>query len=404
MVTGLGVLSSLGFSLEEVVSALQYGCSGLVFMPEMQELGFKCNIYGPVKSWNSENLDKRAKQTMSTVALYALGTAKKAINDAGFELSQLQNERTCVFVGTSFGGINELFKIEHCVKKLKKPTRAGLTGIVKVMNSTASANLATYFGIKGRTGSISSSFASGIDNIGHGYELIKFGLQDVCISGSSEGDCWKQLGVYFDNWKGMPMSFNNQPAKACRPYDRDRQGFVMSCGAGILILEALDHARKRGAKIYAEIVGFGSANDGDDMFRPNGKGLKRAICQALTSNSNFSINFVDYINTHGTGTSLGDRVEVKTIKDVFGSVAPLISSTKGLTGHGLGAAGAQEAVYTLLMLRDDFVVPTTNLENIAPDCNGVPHVQIVEEKSLSTAMSFNVGLGGTASCIVFKKI
>ncbi len=288
--------------------------------------------------------------------------------------------------------------------KEKKPSRAGMTGTVKVMNSTAAGNLAAYLGVQGRTYSLSSSFALGTDNIGLSYELIKFGLIDVCICGAAEEDCWKQLGAYFDNWDGMPKDWNDRPTEACRPYDRDRQGFVMSSGAGILILEALEHARERGARIYGEIVGYGSANDGADLFRPTGTGLKRAVRQALIAAAERDINDIDYINTHGTGTALGDRVEVEVIKKVFGNSVPVISSTKGLTGHGLGAAGAQEAVYTLLMLSNNFIAPTVNLENIAPECAGIPHVQSILEREFNTAMSFSVGLGGTNSCIIFKTI
>jgi 3-oxoacyl-[acyl-carrier-protein] synthase-1 len=404
VVTGLGIVSSIGNSLEEVLTSLRHSFSGLVSMPEMQEFGLKCCVYGPVKGWDPSSLGKQAKQTMSTIAQYAMGAALEALKDAGLKPEQLRNERTGISVGTAFGGIDEVFRMEQFTVMQKKPSRAGMTGIVKIMNSTASGNLGAYLGIRGRIYSLSSSFASGTDNIGHAYELIKYGLQDVCICGSAEEDCWKQLGGYFDNWDGMPKSWNDRPTQACRPYDRDRQGFIMSAGAGILILEALAHAQRRGARIYAEIIGYGSANDGADLFRPTGKGLKRAISQALMAASKQGINKIDYINTHGTGTTLGDRVEVEVIKEVFGNTASPVSSTKGLAGHGMGATGAQEAVYTLLMLSDNFIAPTVNLEKVAPECAGIPHVQSILEGDFSTAMSFNVGLGGTNSCIIFHKI
>lgn len=404
VVTGLGIVSSIGNQANDVLTSLVQSRSGLMFMPELCNLGLKCCVYGPVKDWNSSGPDKRARQTMSTVAQYVTMAALEALQCAGLEVDQLRNERTGIVVGTSFGGINEVFRIEELVLKRKRPSRAGVTGIVKIMNSTASGNLAAYLGIEGRVYSLSSSFAAGTDNIGHAYELIKYGLQDVCICGSAEEDCWKQLGGYFDNWDGMPKSWNDSPTAACRPYDRNRQGFVMSSGAGILTIEALEHAQRRGANIYAEIVGFGSANDGADMFRPSGIGLKRSMQQALSSASMCGVARVDYINGHGTGTPLGDRIEVQAIKDVFGNSAPLLSSTKGLTGHGMGATGAQEAVYVLLMLHHSFIAPTVNLQNIAEECSGVPHVQSLEERELRTVMNINVGLGGASSALVFRRV
>jgi 3-oxoacyl-[acyl-carrier-protein] synthase-1 len=404
MVTGLGILSSIGNHIDDVLAALINSYSGLEFMSELQDLGLKCRVYGPVKGWNSGKLGKRATQTMSTVAQYATVAALDALQDAGLEPKRLQNERTGIVVGTAFGGVSEVFPIEELVLRRKSPSRAGMTGVVKIMNSTASGNLAAYLGVKGHTLSLSSSFASGTDNIGLAYELVKYGVEDVCICGAAEEDCWKQLGVYFDNWGGMPKTWNDRPTQACRPYDREREGFVMSAGAGILVLEAMEHAERRGARIYAEVIGYGSANDGVDMFRPSGMGLKQAIQQALAAASKKGVKTIDYINGHGTGTPLGDRIEVEAIKRVFKSSAPPLSSTKGLAGHGMGATGAQEAVYVLLMLRNNFLAPTANLQNIAQECSGVPHIQSIVEKELRTAMSINVGLGGAASCIIFKKI
>ena len=404
VVTGLGIVSSIGTSLEEVLTALRHSSSGLRSISEAEELGLKCCVFGPIKGWDPGRLGKRARQTMSTVAQYAAIAAIEAIDDAGLEKEQLGNESTGIAIGTAFGGINEIFPIEQLTVKMKKPSRAGMTGIVKIMNSTAAGNLAVYLGVQGRTYSLSSSFALGTDNIGLAYELIKFGAADICICGAAEEDCRKQLGAYFDNWDGMPKDWNERPTEACRPYDRDRQGFVMSSGAGILILESLEHARKRGAQVYAEVVGYGSANDGADLFRPSGKGLKRAMSQALNAASEQGIDYIDYINTHGTGTPLGDRVEVEVIKEVFGNSAPFVSSTKGLTGHGMGASGAQEAVYTLLMLSHNFIAPTVNLENVASECAGISHVQTLRERKFKTAMSFNVGLGGANSCIIFARM
>jgi 3-oxoacyl-[acyl-carrier-protein] synthase-1 len=404
VVTGLGLVSSIGSSTKDALTALTQGNSGLVYMPQMQELGFKCCIYAPVKGWDSTILGKRPKQTMSMVAQYAAGAALEALRDAGLEIDQLQNNRTGIIVGTAFGGLNNLFGMEQLCWVHKKPSRAGVTGLVKYMNSTNSGNLAAYLGARGRTYSVSSSSSSGADNIGHAYELIKFGLQDVCICGAAEEDSWKQIGAYFDNWNGMPTEWNDRPTKACRPYDRDRQGMVMSAGAGIVVLEDFEHARQRGAPIYAEVAGYGAANDGTDMFQPTGKGLARAIRQALDLAVEQGVHHIDYINSHGTGTPLGDRVEVGAARAVFGNEAPLISSTKGLSGHSMGATGAQEVVYTLLMLSNNFAAPTVNLDNISPECSGVSHVQSLIEMELTTAMSLSTGLGGTNSCIILRKI
>jgi 3-oxoacyl-[acyl-carrier-protein] synthase-1 len=372
-------------------------------MPEMQDFGFKCCLYGPVKGWDPGKLDKRAKLGMSEAAQYAMGAALEALQDAGLKADHLRNGRTGVIVGTMLGGINEAFHAEQLLLTHRSPSRAGMMGVLKIMNSTAAGNLAAYLGVRGRTYSLSTACSTGPDNVGHAYELIKYGLQDVCICGATEEDCWKQVGVSYDNWGGMPTAWNDRPTQACRPYDRDRQGFVMSSGAGIVILEVLEHARRRGARIYAEIIGYGASNDGTDMFQPTGGGLKRAIQQALTSASERGIEKIDYINTHGTGTPIGDKVEVRVIKESFGQI-PLVSSTKGLTGHGMGATGAQEVVYTVLMLEHNFVAPTVNLDNIATECAGIPHVQSLMEKDVGTGMSLSVGLGGTNSCIIFHKI
>lgn len=403
-VTGLGVVSSIGCHIPSVESALREGSSGLRKSPEMQELGLKCHVYGPLKGWDASKLTRRSRQTMSTYAQYSAGAALDAIADAGLEVNALQSDRVGIFVGTAYSGVNELFPVEQMVMARKSPSRAGLTGIVKVMSTSACSNLGAFLGIRGRNYAVSSSFASGLDNIGHAYEMIGFGMQDVCICGSAEEDCLRQLAPYFDNWNGMPSSWNDEPGRACRPYDRDREGFVVSSGAGILVLEALDHASRRGARIYAEVVGYGSSCDGKDLFRPTGEGLERSLRQALRCAESHGTETIDYINTHGTGTPVGDEIEVQAIRCVFGNHTPLVSSTKGLTGHGLGAAGGQEAVYTLLMLHNDFVAPTANLENVAPQCSGIRHVQSVQAMKLRTVMSFNVGLGGANSCVIFQKV
>jgi len=341
---------------------------------------------------------------MSDVAKYAAVATLEALEDAKVARDVLQSDRVGVVVGGSFGGISEATRVEQLLTKYGIASRLGGTGVVKFMHSTASGNLAAWLGIQGRAYSICSSSCSGVDNIGHAYELIVHGVLDLCICGASEESSWKQLGGFFENWGGLPSSWNECPERACRPYDRDREGTVFSEGAGILILEALEHAERRGVTPYAEIVGYGAANDGSDMFEPSGEGLTESLRQALAAAKQNGVRRIDYINSHGTGTKLHDALEVKVIQEIFGFPSPFVSSVKGLTGHSMGAAGAVEAVFTLLMLRHGFIAPTTNLEHIAPDCEGISHVQSLMEIPLETVMTFNAGLGGTNACLIFRKL
>jgi 3-oxoacyl-[acyl-carrier-protein] synthase-1 len=368
----------------------------------MQAAGFKCCLFGSVKQLDTNGIRAKSRQTMSDVAKYATVATLEALQDASLAPEEIQTEKTGIVVGTGGGGINEVTRVEHLLEAHQSISRAGATGVVKIMNSTASANLAVYLGVPGRVYSISSACNSGLDNIGYAYELIRHGLLDICICGSAEEDTWKQVGVSFDNGGAMPTTWNDRPAEACRPYDRDRQGLVMAAGAGIVILETLQHAQNRGARIYAEVAGYGSANDGEDMWQPSGKGLKHAMQEALNSAAQHGITKIDYLNPHGAGTQIGDIVEVQVIKEALGKT-PLVSSTKALTGHALAAAGSTEAIYSLLMLHYNFVAATANLQNIASECEGIRHVQILHQGLLETALTFNAGLGGTNSCLIFKK-
>ena len=402
VVTGLGAISSLGSTCAEVTDSLRHSRSGLTSLDGLREAGFSCSVYGPVRSWDAKRVPARARRTRSTVAQYAAVAACDALRDAQLSVDQLDATRTGVIVGTAFGGINELSKMHRLLQAGKK-SRAGAVGVAKTMNSGTAGNLAATLGLRGRAYSVSTSFAAGPDNIGHAYEQIKHGMMDVALCGAAEEDCWLQIGAYFDNWGGFPSDYNDRPTEACRPYDLHRQGLVMSAGSGILLIESLEHAQRRNAPVYAEIVGYGSASDGVDMFRPTGQGLTRAIRRASADASEHGVHRLDYINTHGTGTPLGDRVESEVLRDTVGD-GPLISSTKGLSGHALGASGALEAVYTLLMLDAGFVAPTANLQTIAVECDGLNHVQTLVERPLETAMSFNVGLGGFNSSLVYGKL
>jgi 3-oxoacyl-[acyl-carrier-protein] synthase-1 len=318
-------------------------------------------------------------------------------------MDALRSTRVGVVVGTGAGGFNEAAEAERLLLRHKSPARLGATGPVKIMNSTAALNLAAWLGVKGRCYSVSSACCTGTDSIGHGFELIRHELLDICICGAAEEGGWRSAWGFGEAARAISSGFNEQPTKACRPYDRDRQGMVASEGAGIIVLEALEHAVSRGAPVYAEVIGYGSANDGADMFVPSGQGLKRCIEEALSlAESNGPLR-IGYINPHGVGSKAGDPVEVQVIREVFGSLSPPVSSTKPLNGHAQGAAGAHEAIFTLLMLHHGFVVPTANLEHIAPECEGIRHVQSFVEIPLETAMTFNSGLGGTNACLIFRK-
>lgn len=403
VVTGLGVVSSIGNSKEEVLISLRESRSGIEFIPEMKELGFRCQVAGRVKGLDVTAIGKRSLQSMSNVARFAAVGALEAIENAKLAVEAMKSDRVAVVVGTSFGGINEVAKAEQLLQKHKNTLRVGFTGLLKIMHSTAAANLAAWLGVHGRAYSLCSSFCSGADAIGHAYELIARGVVDLCLCGASEEASLRQVWGCLDNWGGMPSSCNDHPEKACRPYDEAREGPVLSEGAGILVLEARDHAIQRGADPYAEVVGYGSSNDGSDMFQPSGDGLTECIRQALIASEERGVRRIDYINSHGTGTKVHDALEVRVIKEIFGAHSPLVSSTKALAGHSFGATGAHEAVFTLLMLRHGFVAPTVNLERIAPECEGISHVQSIRDHQLETVMTFNAGLGGSNACLVFQK-
>jgi len=404
VVSGLGVVCSIGNGNAEVLRSLRESRSGIEFVPEMKELGLRCQVLGRVKELDTTPIGKRALQTMSDVAKYAAVAALQALEDAKLPREALHSPKAAIVMGTSFGGINEVSRAEQLLLKYRNPSRLGGTGVVKLMHSTVSGNLAAWLGVQGRAYSICSSSASGLDNVGHAYELIARGVADLCLAGAAEESTWRQIGVFFDNWGGMPSSWNDQPARACRPYDRDREGTVFSEGAGVLVLEAIEEAEQRGIVPYAEIVGYGAANDGYQMFEPSGEGLQDCLRQALAAAQAKGVERIDYINSHGTGTKLHDPLEVKVIHEIFGSPSPFVSSTKGLTGHSMAAAGAHEAVFTLLMLRHGFIAPTANLEHIATDCEGISHVQSAMEVPLKTALTFSAGFGGTNACLILRKL
>ena len=404
VVTGMGIVSCLGNGTDEVWRSLSAGKSGVQLVPEMEELGYKCPLGGLVKGLVTDGVPKKALQTMSDAAKFSAVAALQALREARLAPETLRNTRAGVIVGTGGGGPNDAATAETLLVTHKSPARVGATAILRIMNSTAALNLAAWLGVRGRSYSVSSACTTGADSIGNAFDCIRYGILDVCVSGGAEAAAWRH-GWAFGEASGVaPYHRGDDPAKACRPYDRDRQGMLVSEGAGILVLESLEHAEQRGAPIVAEVIGYGSANDGESMFEPNGEGLIRAMEQSLrvAAETHGTVE-VDYVNPHGAGTRIGDPLEVAAIRRVFGDPSPLVSSTKPLNGHSQGAAGAHEAIFTLLMMRHGVVVPTPNLEHVAPECEGVRHVRAPLAQPLRTVMTFNSGLGGSNACLIFRK-
>ena len=402
VITGLGIVSSIGNSVGEVLDALQSGRCGMIYMPEMEQLGYRCCVYAPVDPPDTSGIPRKTLRDLSTAAIYALLAARQAVADAGLEEGDLVSAHAGAIVGTGAGGISQVGTLEHAGRT---GHTADPAGIVKVMNCCAAAAVATHFGLRGRTSSLSAACATGLYNIGHAYELLARGIGDlhVIITGSADEDTWKWVGLSADNSNGMPVTYNDRPCEACRPYDRDRQGLVMSAGAGMLVLETLEHAHRRGAHIYAEIVGYSAANDGTDLFLPTGDAMCRSLRSALRQAANAGVKNIDYVNPHGAGTPGGDVVEAKVLAKVLGNKS-LVASTKSISGHAQGGAAAQEAVFMTAMLQHNFIAPTLNLVNIDPACAGIRHVQTLAEQPLQTALTLNNGLGGVNAAMVVRKL
>jgi len=403
-VTGMGIVCCMGNDKATVWQALTKGASGVRLVPEMKERGYKHPVAGLVRDLSVTEIPKKNLRTMSEPARYAAVATLEALRDARLPLEMLRSTRAGVVVGSGGGGGNDASAAQLMLRSHKNPARIGATPIVRVMNSTAALNLAAWLGTQGRCYSVASACSSGTDAIGNGFELVRHGILDICISGGAECNGWRHFWAYGDASGLMPGDLEGRPERACRPFDRDRQGMAPSEGAGILLLESMEHAERRGAPIVAELMAYGSANDGESMFEPSGGGLRRAVEQALriAEEAHGTVE-IDYINPHGTGTRVGDPVEVEVIRKVFGEPSPLISSTKPLNGHSQGATGAHEAIFTLLMLQHDLVLPTSNLEHVAPECEGVRHVLAPLSLPLKTVMTFNSGLGGSNACLIFRK-
>ena len=399
VVSGLGIVSSIGNNSNEVLASLRGAKSGIVAAPEYAELGFRSQVHAPPQIDWEAMVDRRAARFLAQGTGYGHIAMEQAIADSGLEESEVSNERTGLIVGA--GGPSTRVIVEAAATARERgPKRVGPFAVPKAMSSGASATLSTWFKIKGLNFSISSACATSAHCIGVGYEQILMGKQDVVFAGGVEELDWT-LSVMFDAMGAMSSNFNETPAVASRAYDVNRDGFVIAGGAGILVLEELEHARARGAKIYGEIVGYGANSDGFDMVAPSGEGAARCMKIAMSTIGNRAI---DYLNPHGTSTPVGDIKEMEAVRAVFGDKPPLISSTKSLTGHSLGAAGAQEAIYSLLMLNHDFACESAHIETLDPAFADMPILLKREDKALETVMSNSFGFGGTNGCLVMARI
>ena len=396
-VTGMGIVSSIGVNADEVLTSLREGRSGITAAPEYAELGFRCQVHAkPDIDWEAL-VDRRAARFLAPGTAYAHIAMEQAIADAGLEDAEVSHERTGLIVGA--GGPSTRVIVEAAeTTRTKGPKRIGPFAVPKAMSSGASATLATWFKIRGLNFSIASACATSTHCIGSAYEQIAMGKQDVMFAGGTEELDWT-LSNLFDAMGAMSSNFNDRPAVASRAYDRDRDGFVIAGGAGIVVLEDMDRAKARGAKIYAEIIGYAANSDGYDMVAPSGEGATRCMQLALQGVK----APIDYLNPHGTSTPVGDLKEMEAVRAVFGDKAPLISSTKSLTGHSLGAAGAQEAIYSLLMLHHGFVAASAHIENLDPVFADLPIVRERQDRALQTVMSNSFGFGGTNGCLVMAK-
>jgi len=399
VVTGMGIVSSIGNNTNEVLSALREARSGVVAAPEYAELGFRCQVHAPPQiDWESM-VDRRAARFLAQGTGFAHIAMEQAIADSGLEESEVSNEKTGLIVGS--GGASTRAIIESAeTAKTRGPKRVGPFAVPKAMSSGPSATLATWFKIRGLNFSISSACATSAHCIGVGYEQIAMGKQDVVFAGGCEELDWT-LSVLFDAMGAMSSNFNDRPSVASRAYDKDRDGFVIAGGGAVVVLEEYEHAKARGAKIYGEIVGYAANSDGFDMVAPSGEGAARCMKLAM---STIGGRTIDYLNPHGTSTPVGDLKEMEAVRAVFGDKPPLISSTKSLTGHSLGAAGAQEAIYSLLMLNNGFAAKSANIETLDPAFADLPILLERSDKPLETVMSNSFGFGGTNGCLVMAKV
>ena len=397
VVTGIGIISCLGNSKDAVLASLKAGRSGLTFNEGYKELGFRSQVAGSIQV-DAEHVERKIRRFMSDSALYAYLSMEQAIADAGLSADLVSSDRTGLIAGS--GGASCSNQVEATdIMRARGVKRIGPYMVPRIMSSTVSANLATAFNIRGVNYSMASACATSAHCIGHAMEQIRGGRQDIVFAGGGEEEHWS-LTMLFDAMGALSTKYNEQPHTASRPFDSGRDGFVIAGGGGILVLEELEHARKRGAPIYAELVGYGATSDGVDMVAPSGEGAQRCMRMAMETVE----GDIDYINAHGTSTPVGDVAEMKAVKAVFGDRVPHISSTKSLSGHSLGAAGVQEAIYCLLMMQNNFIAGTANLADPDPAIGDLPLVgPNAQDAEVTTAMSNSFGFGGTNATLVFQK-
>ncbi len=398
VVTGLGIVSSIGVGCEAVLQALKQGKSGIVSEPEFIEKGMRSQIAGLVNLDFKEHIDRRILRFMGDAAAYAYIAMKEAISQAGLTEDQVSNERTGLFVGSGGGDTAAIVDAADTLRT-RGIRRVGPYAVPKAMSSTTSANLATAFKIKGASLTVSSACSTSAHCIELACDEIMLGRHDIMFAGGGESANWS-ISCLFDGMGALSKNYNETPEKASRPYDADRDGFVIGAGGGILVLESEEHAKARGANILAEVVGFGATSDGYDMVAPSGEGAMRCMKLALKD----CPYPIDYINTHGTSTVLGDIKELEAIAAVFGDKRPPISSTKSMTGHALGAAGVNEAIFSILMMQNDFIAPSINIDKLDERCLGFDIVaNVARSCKLETVMSNSFGFGGTNASIILRK-
>jgi 3-oxoacyl-[acyl-carrier-protein] synthase-1 len=399
VVTGMGIVSSIGNNAQEVVASLREARSGITAAEDYAKLGFRSQVHGSLKVDLETAVDRRARRFMGDGAAYAWLAMNQAIQDAGLEEKDVSNPRTGLIVGSGGPSTKAIVAAADTARQ-SGPKRVGPFAVPKAMSSTCSANLSTWFKTKGVNYSISSACSTSANCIGNAAEMIQWGKQDVMFAGGAEELDWT-LSVLFDAMGAMSSKYNATPEKASRAYDKNRDGFVISGGGGIIILEELEHAKARGAKIYAELVGYGATADGADMVAPSGEGAVRCMKMALEGVK----GPVDYINPHATSTPVGDIPEIDAIREVFGARnMPPISATKSLTGHSQGAAGVHEAIYTLLMMRHGFIAESANIEELDPAVADAPIVRSrIDNAKIDVAMSNSFGFGGTNAVLVFQR-
>jgi 3-oxoacyl-[acyl-carrier-protein] synthase-1 len=399
VITGLGIICPIGNTADEVTASLREARSGIVTAPEYAELGFRCQVHAPsVIDWEAL-IDRRAARFLAPGTAYAHLALEQAIADAGLEEAQVSNERTGLIVGSGGTSTRAIVEAANTTRE-KGPKRIGPFAVPKAMSSGPSGTLSTWFRIKGINYSISSACATSTHCIGAAAEQIQFGKQDIVFAGGCEELDWT-LSDLFDAMGAMSSRYNNRPEVASRAYDAGRDGFVIAGGAGVVVLEELEHAKARGAKIYAEITGYAANSDGYDMVAPSGEGAVRCMRAAIEAAGGRRI---DYLNPHGTSTEVGDLREMEAVRETFGEDIPLISSTKSLTGHSLGAAGAQEAIYCLLMMQAGFACESAHIETIDPAFADLPILRERKDLALETVMSNGFGFGGTNGTLVMSRV